>query len=219
MANPYLKAVKHYEAAKKAVAEKKPIWVGAKKFNYKNVPKTWIDKDEQEHNNRNLATLNILNWYTHNTYIEIPVSQRMALYFDSRASGAIGSGVSDIGQGLAGTFGSMGIAGLVGGMFGGPVGFAFGTLAGWLGKKVLAKWTGRVASAFGAIIGAAIGFGWNQSGKNSLSDNAKRQLPGFMCLLPKNQLEMYLKTLFHMSLWGGKKHARLPYNYLATADG
>jgi len=52
--------------------------------------------------------------------LEIPISQRMALYFDSRAQEAIGSGLSDIGQGLGGTWGTIGTAGMIGGMFGGP---------------------------------------------------------------------------------------------------
>lgn len=37
-----------------------------------------------------------------------------------------------------------------------------------------------------------------------------------MCLLPKDKLEIYIKTLFHVL--SGTRHARLPYNYLSSAD-
>jgi len=37
MANPYMKAVKHDEAAKEALKNKKPVWVGCKQFKYSNV--------------------------------------------------------------------------------------------------------------------------------------------------------------------------------------
>jgi hypothetical protein len=33
-----------------------------------------------------------------------------------------------------------------------------------------------------------------------------------MCLLPRDKLDLYLKSLFHTTL--GERHARLPYNYL-----
>lgn len=222
MANPYLKAVKNLEAIKDALKDpnnKKPIWIGPKKFNYGNVPRTYYNNQNIESNNRNLATLNMLNWFTHNSYLEIPMSQRMALYFDSRASEAISSGLSSAGSTIGGVLGSMGPAGVVGGMFGGPAGMVFGGLLGGLiGSKVLKQLGSAIGRVAGSVIGAAFGFIWNSSGKNSLSDNQKRQLPGFMCLLPKDKLEMYLKTLFHMSLYGGSNHARLPYNYLTTAD-
>src|ERR1700761_8872554 len=38
-----------------------------------------------------------------------------------------------------------------------------------------------------------------------------------MCLLPKDKLEIYIKTFFHMSLYG-KNHARLPFNHFTTAE-
>ena len=38
-----------------------------------------------------------------------------------------------------------------------------------------------------------------------------------MCLLPKDKLETYIKSLFHLGLYG-KKHARLPFNHFTTAD-
>ena len=55
---------------------------------------------------------------------------------------------------------------------------------------------------------------------NSLNDNMKRQLPGFICLLPRDKLENSLKALFHMSegLFGGERHARLPYHHFTTAE-
>src|SRR5205085_2005630 len=37
----------------------------------------------------------------------------------------------------------------------------------------------------------------------------------FMCLLPKDKLELYIKSLFHMKLFG-KNHARLPYTHFHT---
>jgi len=37
-----------------------------------------------------------------------------------------------------------------------------------------------------------------------------------MCLLPKDKLHTYLKTLFHMNL--AEPYARLPYNYFTTAE-
>ena len=52
---------------------------------------------------------------------------------------------------------------------------------------------------------------------NYLSEDQKRQLPGFMCLIPKDKLDIYIKTLFHMSLFG-KNHARLPFNHFTTAE-
>jgi len=62
---------------------------------------------------------------------------------------------------------------------------------------------------FGAIFGTGMGFIWNASGKNYLSDSQVRQLPGFMTLLPKDKLELYIKTLYHTGYFG-KQHARLP---------
>lgn len=38
-----------------------------------------------------------------------------------------------------------------------------------------------------------------------------------MCLLPKDKLEIYIKSLFHMKLFG-KEKARLPYNHFTTAN-
>jgi len=38
-----------------------------------------------------------------------------------------------------------------------------------------------------------------------------------MCLIPKDKLEIYIKSMFHMSLFG-KKHARLPYHHFNSAD-
>lgn len=39
MANPYLKAVKHFDSAKDAFKKKKPIWVGPKGFGFSKIPK------------------------------------------------------------------------------------------------------------------------------------------------------------------------------------
>lgn len=223
MANPYMKAVKHYDAIRDALKDpknKKPIWVGPKKFRYKDIPKTYFDEFNIERNNRNLSTLNILNWFTHNSYLEIPMSQHQALYFDSRAVESIESGIQGIGQMLTTSTGLSGIRGIVGGMFGGPLGALFGgVLANLLGRTALGKGVETLIRWFGSVIGAAAGFIWNSSGKNSLTDDQVRQLPGLMCILPKDKLELYIKTLFHMSstTWG-KNHARLPYNYFTTAE-
>ena len=111
--------------------------------------------------------------------------------------------IKALGQGIAGMLGGIGIGGIIGGMFGGPLGAIFGGIMGRAGSKAIAPIISAIARMVGSIIGSGVGFGWNQSGKNSLDDNAKRQLPGFMCLLPKDKLEIYIKTLFHMSLWGG----------------
>jgi hypothetical protein len=119
LANPYMKAVKHVDAAKDAKKKKKPIWVGPKTFEYDRIPES----------NRNLATLNILNWYTHNTYLEIPMSQHQALYFDSKAVDTIKSGTETVGQVLGSSIGLMGIGGIVGGALGGPIGAVFGAVA------------------------------------------------------------------------------------------
>ena len=100
-------------------------------------------------------------------------------------------------------------------MFGGPFGAFFGAAAASVLSKTMSKGLPNLFRWLGAIVGTASGFAWNQSGKNSLDDNAKLNLPGFMCLLPKDKLERYLKALFHMDAWGGKNHARLPYNYLS----
>lgn len=68
-------------------------------------------------NNRNLATFNLLNWFTQNSYVELPMSQRMAVYFDSWAENTIVDAFSGIGQALSATPALMGIGGIVGGMF------------------------------------------------------------------------------------------------------
>jgi hypothetical protein len=62
MANPYLRAVKHNDAAKEAQKDKSPVWIGPNTFKYDNVPKKDIDKRGIERNNRSLATLNMLNF-------------------------------------------------------------------------------------------------------------------------------------------------------------
>jgi len=61
LANPYLKAVKHSEAAKDAKKKKKPVWVGPKSFRHGRVPKTVLEEGVEK-NNRNLANFNMLNW-------------------------------------------------------------------------------------------------------------------------------------------------------------
>jgi hypothetical protein len=205
MGNPYMMAVKHDKAAEDAKKKKLPVWVGPKKFRFQDIPK----------DNRTLPNFNLLNWYTHNSYIEIPMSQRMALYFDSRAEKGITDSISSVGQVLTGTLGLTGIGGIIGGLMGGPLGFAFGAAVGKYGKAAIEA----IGKILGTIIGMGAGFAWNSSGKNSLPDNAKRQLPGFMCLLPKDKLELYLESLFHMDtpIFGGR-HARLPYNSFTTAD-
>jgi len=159
----------------------------------------------------------MLNWFTHNSYIELPMSQRMALYFDSKAEKTIQDSISSVWQILTGTIGTMGIGGIIGGAFGGPLGAVFGAAVGKLGGGILDRAIQSAINLFGLIIGSAIGFSWNQGGHSSLTENAKRQLPGFMCLLPKDKLDIYIKTLFHMSLFG-KNHARLPFNHFTTAD-
>jgi len=134
MANLYMKTVKHGEAAKYAQKRKHPVWIGPKRFRYKDIPKIIDDNGDVEKNNRNLATLNMLNWFTHNSYIELPMSQHMALYFDSRAVENVESGIGGIGQLLGSTTGIMGIGGVIEGMFGGPFGAVFGSaLSGFLG--------------------------------------------------------------------------------------
>lgn len=109
-------------------------------------------------NNRNLATLNALNWFTHNPYLEIPLTQRQALYFDSRAESAIADSISGVGQTLSGNIGVMGIGGIAGGMFGGPLGAVFGAALARAGSSVLSKMFGKLASLFGSIIGVGAGF-------------------------------------------------------------
>jgi hypothetical protein len=79
MGNPYMKVVKHHDAAKDAI--KDPII-------------------------RSLFT-----------YVELPMSQRMAVYFDSWAENTIVDAFSGIGQALSATPALMGIGGIVGGMF------------------------------------------------------------------------------------------------------
>jgi len=133
VANPYMKAVKHDEAAKDSQKNKKPVWIGPKSLNYNKVPKVTIEKGV-ERNNRNLATLNMLNWFTHNSYVEIPMSQRMALYFDSKAVDSVSSGTGTL---LSFIFGGMGIGGIIGGMMGGPLGGVFGAAAGRMGSRLL----------------------------------------------------------------------------------
>ena len=98
MGNPYMMAVKNDEAAEDAVKKKFPVWVGHKRFRWKDVTK----------GSRNLPNLNMLNWYTHNSYIEIPMSQRMALYFDSRAEQGISDSSSSVGQVLTSSWGLTG---------------------------------------------------------------------------------------------------------------
>jgi len=100
---------------------------GPKKFRWGDVSKP----------NRNLPNLNMLNWFTHNSYIEIPMSQRMALYFDSRAQQGIADSVSNIGQMFTSTIGLAGIGGIIGGMMGGPLGGVFGAAAGRMGSRLL----------------------------------------------------------------------------------
>ena len=117
MANPYLKAVKHNEASKEAKKNKKPIWIGPKSFSYNRVPKKVLDNSNREVNNRNLATLNMLNWFTHNSYLEIPISQRMALYFDPKAVHTVSDTIGGIGEGMKGIAGM----GIIGGVVGGHV--------------------------------------------------------------------------------------------------
>jgi len=56
LANPYMKAVKHDEAAKKAQKDKKPVWIGPKTFKYSAIPKGIIEEGVEK-NNRNLSTL------------------------------------------------------------------------------------------------------------------------------------------------------------------
>lgn len=62
----------------------------------------------------------MLNWFTHNSYVELPMSQHMALYFDSRAERGVSDAISGIGQVLTSTKGLMGIGGIIGAFFGGP---------------------------------------------------------------------------------------------------
>jgi len=160
----------------------------------------------------------MLNWFTHNSYIEIPMSQRMALYFDERAQNAVGDAISDVGQGMTGIMGLGILAGTIWGAFGGPIGMAFGGMIGSTMGRMMGNISKKVWKWLGSVVGTAGGFWWNQSGWNSLTDAQKRQLPGFMCLLPKDKLSIYLKALFHTEAWGGKNHARLPYNYLSQAQ-
>src|SRR5688572_23173876 len=141
LANPYMKAVKHYDAARKANLEKKRV--GPKKFSYGQVLT----------GNRNLPNLNMLNGFTHNSYLEIPMTQRMALYFDSRAEQSIQDSVSSIGQSLAGSKGIMGIGGVIGGSLGGPLGAVFGAAAAQLGAKLLGNIIEKAFNLVGAIIG------------------------------------------------------------------
>jgi hypothetical protein len=61
LANPYMKAVKHDEAAKDSKEKNKPIWIGPKHFRYNDIPKTRLNDNNIEVNNRNLATFNMLN--------------------------------------------------------------------------------------------------------------------------------------------------------------
>lgn len=109
------------------------------------MPKKVLDKNNIERSNRNLATLNMLNWFTHNSYLEIPMSQRMALYFDSRAQQALGHGLGNIGSGIGGILGGIGIGGLIGGMFGGPLGAIFGAvLTNLIGRSAVGKNIGNL---------------------------------------------------------------------------
>ena len=55
----------------------------------------------------------MLNWFTHNTYLEIPMTQRMALYFDSRAEKSVADSISSVGQTLTGAAGAMGMGGII----------------------------------------------------------------------------------------------------------
>jgi hypothetical protein len=98
----------------------------------------------------------MLNWFTHNSYIEIPMSQHMALYFDSRADKTVGDAVSSVGQSLTGTALSMGVGGIIGG--GGPLGMAFGAAAAARGAALLQPILSKIWSIAGAIIGTATGF-------------------------------------------------------------
>lgn len=112
---------------------------GPKTFSYGKVPKTAQNRYNIEVNNRNLATFNMLNWYTHNSYLEIPLTQRQALYFDSRAESAIADSISSVGQTLSGNMGVMGMGGVIGGAFGGPLGAVFGAALGMAGSSILGK--------------------------------------------------------------------------------
>jgi len=207
LGNPYMIAVKHDAAAQDAKKRGKPVWVGPKKLDWNDVSKP----------NRTFPNLQMLNWFTHNSYLEIPMSQYMALYFDSRAEKGVQDSISGIGQMLTGTWGLTGIGGIIGGMMGGPLGAVFGSALGQLGGKALSPVAQTVWNLLGSVIGIGTGFAWNASGKNSLNDDQKRNLPGLMCLLPKDKLELYLKSLFHDSRIA-RAHARLPYNYFTTAD-
>jgi hypothetical protein len=86
-------------------------------------------------------------------------------------------------------------------MFGGPFGAVFGGMIGSTMGKMMSGISKKVWPWIGSIVGVGTGFLWNTSGFNNLKDNQKRQLPGFMCLLPKDKLEIYLKALFHMGAW------------------
>jgi outer membrane lipoprotein SlyB len=100
----------------------------------------------------------MLNWYTHNSYLEIPMSQHMALYFDSRAEKGVQDSISSIGQVLANTPALTGIGGIVGGMMGGPLGMAFGSALGSLGGKLLGSAIESFFRVFGTIVGIGAGF-------------------------------------------------------------
>ncbi len=97
----------------------------------------------------------MLNWFTHNTYLEIPMTQRMALYFDSRAEKSVADSISSVGQTLTGAAGAMGMGGIIGGMVGGPLGAVFGAAMGKAGSSLLGNFLGRAAGFFGSIIGAS----------------------------------------------------------------
>ena len=144
--NPYMKAVKHDQAAEDAVKKKLPVWVGPKKFRFGDIPKK----------NRTLANLNMLNWYIHNSYIEIPMSQHMAIYFDSKAEKAVQDSIESVGQVLTGTWGLTGVGGVIGGAMGGPMGAVFGAAAGRWGSKVLKGIVGTIGKVLGSVIGMGL---------------------------------------------------------------
>lgn len=207
LGNPYMMAVKHDAAAQDAKKKGKPVWVGPKKFHWNDVSKP----------NRTFPNLQMLNWFVHNSYLVIPISQHMALYLDSRSEKGVADSVSNIGQVLTGSIGLVGIGGIIGGLVGGPLGAVFGGAVAQLGGKVIGKAAQNFLNILGSIIGVGTGFIWNASGRNSLNDDQKRQLPGLMCVLPRDKLAIYLKSLYHES-WPARAHTRLPYNYLTTAD-
>jgi len=83
------------------------------------------------------------------------MTQRMALYFDSRAEKSVADSISSVGQTLTGAAGAMGMGGIIGGMVGGPLGAVFGAAMGKAGSSLLGNFLGRAAGFFGSIIGAS----------------------------------------------------------------